>query len=48
VDKLHGTDPPKVIDLSATIVTKGDLDKPEIKTLLFPDAKKYLNLDVRP
>jgi hypothetical protein len=43
VDKLHGTDPPKVIDLSATVVTKADLDKPEIKALLFPDVKKYLN-----
>jgi ribose transport system substrate-binding protein len=42
VDKLHGTDPPKVIDLSATVVVKGDLDKPEIKELLFPDVKKYL------
>jgi ribose transport system substrate-binding protein len=42
VDKLHGTDPPKVIDLSATVVVKGDLDKLEIKELLFPDVKKYL------
>ena len=43
VDKLHGTSPPKVIDLSATVVTKGDLERPEIKALLFPDVKKYLN-----
>ena len=43
VDKLHGANPPKVIDLSATVVTKGDLDRPEIKALLFPDVKKYLN-----
>lgn len=43
VDKLHGTNPPKVIDLSATVVVKGDLDKPQIKELLFPDVKKYLN-----
>jgi ribose transport system substrate-binding protein len=43
VDKLKGANPPKVIDLSATVVTKGDLDKPEIKALLFPDVKKYLN-----
>jgi ribose transport system substrate-binding protein len=43
VDKLHGANPPKVIDLSATVVTKADLDRPEIKTLLFPDVKKYLN-----
>jgi ribose transport system substrate-binding protein len=43
VDKLHGVDPPKVIDLSATVVTRDDLDKPQIKALLFPDVKKYLN-----
>lgn len=43
VDKLHGIEPPKVIDLSATVVTKADLDKPKIKTLLFRDMKKYLN-----
>ena len=43
VDKLKGGNPPKVIDLSATVVTKGDLEKPEIKALLFPDVKKYLN-----
>jgi ribose transport system substrate-binding protein len=43
VDKLHGANPPKMIDLSATVVTKGDLEKPEIKALLFPDVRKYLN-----
>jgi len=43
VDKLHGANPPKTIDLSATVITAGDLEKPEIKTLLFPDVKKYLN-----
>jgi len=43
VDKLHGTNPPKVIDLSATVVTKDDLEKPAIKALLFPDVNKYLN-----
>jgi ribose transport system substrate-binding protein len=42
VEKLHGANPPKVIDLSATVVTKGDLDKPQIKSLLFPDVKKFL------
>jgi hypothetical protein len=31
-----------MIDLSATVVTKGDLDKPPIKALLFPDLKQYL------
>ena len=43
VDKLKGGTPPKAIHLSATVVTKGDLDKPEIKTLLSQDVKKYLN-----
>ena len=42
VDKLHGTVPPKVIDLSATVVTRSDLEKPAVKALLFPDVKKYL------
>ena len=43
VDKLHGGNPPKLIDLSATVVTKRDLEKPEINALLFPDVRKYLN-----
>ncbi|HTQ53449.1 MAG TPA: substrate-binding domain-containing protein [Bryobacteraceae bacterium] len=43
VNKLHGIDPPKEIDLSATVVTREDLEKPAIKALLFPDVKKYLN-----
>ena len=43
VEKLHGADPAKIIDLSATVVTKGDLDKPKIRALLFPDVKKFLN-----
>jgi len=43
VDKLHGKTPPKRIDLSARVITKPDLDKPEIKELLNPDVKKYLN-----
>ncbi len=43
VDKLNGKTPPKRIDLSARVVTKPDLDKPEIKALLNPDVKKYLN-----
>ena len=42
VDKLHGKTPPKRIDLSARVITKPDLDKPEIKALLNPDVKKYV------
>lgn len=42
VDKLNGQAPPKKIDLSARVVTKADLDKEDVKQLLFPDVKKYL------
>ena len=43
VDKLHGKTPPKRIDLSARVITLPDLEKPEIKALLNPAVKKYLN-----
>jgi ribose transport system substrate-binding protein len=43
VDKLHGKTPPKRIDLSARVIAKPDLEKPEIKALLNPDVKQYLN-----
>jgi ribose transport system substrate-binding protein len=42
VDKLNGQTPSKKIDLSARVVTKADLDKEDVKLLLFPDVKKYL------
>jgi ribose transport system substrate-binding protein len=42
VDKLNGKTPPKRIDLSARVITKSDLDKPDVKALLNPDLKKYL------
>lgn len=41
VDKLHGTVPPKQVDLAAHVVHKADLEKPEIHELLYPDVKKY-------
>lgn len=41
-DKLNGKTPGKQIDLSATVITKADLEKPEIKALLHPDLEKYL------
>jgi ribose transport system substrate-binding protein len=41
-DKLNGKTPDKKIDLSASVITKADLDKPEIKALLHPDLEKYL------
>lgn len=42
VDKLNGKTPPKRIDLAARVVTKEQLDTPEVKELLHPDVKKYL------
>jgi ribose transport system substrate-binding protein len=41
-DKLNGKQPAKLIELPATVITKADLQKPEIHALLFPDLKKYL------
>jgi ribose transport system substrate-binding protein len=41
-DKLAGKTPPKREDLSARVITKADLEKPEIHALLYPDLKKYL------
>ncbi len=42
VDKLNGNSPPKRLDLSARVITRPDLDKPEVRALLFPDLKRYL------
>jgi ribose transport system substrate-binding protein len=42
VDALDGKTPPKRVDLQAVVITKADLEKPEIQTLLNPDLKKYL------
>jgi ribose transport system substrate-binding protein len=42
VDKLHGITPAKRIDLTPHVIERADLDKPEIKELLYPDVKKYL------
>ncbi len=41
-EKLDGKTPEKKIDLSAAVITKADLDRPEIQQLLHPDLKKYL------
>jgi ribose transport system substrate-binding protein len=43
VDKLNGQAPTKQMDLSARVVTKADLETPDVKALLFPDLQKYLN-----
>jgi ribose transport system substrate-binding protein len=40
VDKINGKQPPKRIDLSAQVVNKADLEKPEVKKLLMMEGKK--------
>jgi ribose transport system substrate-binding protein len=42
VEKLAGKTPPKRMDLSAVVVTRDDLSRPDIQALLFPDVTKYL------
>src|SRR5438094_1051321 len=41
VDALNGAKPPKRMDLSARVITAAELDKPDVKQLLFPDLSKY-------
>ncbi len=42
--KLNGETPPATLDSGATLVTTADLEKAEIKELLFPDLSRYLNV----
>jgi ribose transport system substrate-binding protein len=42
--KLAGQAPPDETDSGATLVRAGDLEKPEIRELLFPDIHRYLQL----
>jgi ribose transport system substrate-binding protein len=42
VQKLRGARPAKHIDLPARVITRADLEKPEVQQLLHPDVKKYL------
>jgi len=42
VDKLHGKTPPKRMNLNARVVRASDLSDPEVRRLLFPDLKRYL------
>ena len=37
VDKLSGKTPPKLLDLSGRVITKADLDNPDVRRLLFPE-----------
>ena len=39
---LKGEKPPEMVDSGATLVKPEDLEKPEMKELLFPDIQKYL------
>ena len=41
-DKLSGRQPPKHTDLPAMVVTRDNLQKPEIQKLLFPDIKRHV------
>lgn len=41
--KLHGETPEKRIDLPARVVERGDLEDEEVRRVLNPDVKKYLN-----
>jgi ribose transport system substrate-binding protein len=43
-EKLSGQSPPKQVDLSAQVITKADLARPEIHALLYPDIDKWLKL----
>lgn len=38
--KLNGKTPPKRMDLNARLITRQDLDQPEVRKLLFPDLRK--------
>jgi ribose transport system substrate-binding protein len=42
VDRIHGRTPPRNIDLHARVVTREDLQKPDVRQLLSPDLKRYL------
>ena len=40
--KLAGQTPPETLDSGAVLIVRDDLDKPDIKELLFPDIGRYL------
>jgi ribose transport system substrate-binding protein len=42
VDALEGRQVPKRSDLEARVIAREDLDKPDVRALLFPDLDKYL------
>jgi ribose transport system substrate-binding protein len=42
VKHLRGESAPEYVDSGVRLVRRDDLDKPEVKALLFPDIQKYL------
>lgn len=40
--KLRGEAPPRTVDSGATLVRREDLERPEVRALLYPDIKAYL------
>jgi hypothetical protein len=38
-DKLEGRTPPHRLDLPARVITKGDLDKPEVQSVVRPMSR---------
>jgi ribose transport system substrate-binding protein len=42
VDYLNGKSVPKRVDTGAYLVTKADMDQPDVKEILYPPLKKYL------
>jgi ribose transport system substrate-binding protein len=42
IDKLKGQNPPRKIDTPARLITAAELEKPEVRLLLYPDLDKYL------
>jgi ribose transport system substrate-binding protein len=40
--KLRGETPPRRVDSGVTLIRRADLDRPEIRELLYPDIAQYL------
>jgi ribose transport system substrate-binding protein len=46
--KLRGEPPPSRVDCGVTLVTRADIERPEVIPLLFPDVKRWLGADAGP
>ncbi len=40
---LNGENPPRRVDLSARVIRRADLENPDVRAMLFPDLKRYLD-----